>query len=85
MKTIDIQLRGIDEVKDNKKNYVHMYGTRTYDAADRLVGIAISMKEAAEILEEVKATDRFPIVEVQDNQWFHVAVLPPSLFDKGAM
>lgn len=87
MKFIDIQLKGIDDTEafERRGGYLHVYGVRPPDVAQRLVGVAVSTKDGAEIMQQAEFTGSMPTIEVPDDKWFYVAVLGPSRFEKGAV
>jgi hypothetical protein len=84
---IDIKLKGIDDTRDGarKGDYFHVYGVRTSDAADRLVGVAVPLSMATEIMSQAEFEGSLPTVEVPDRAWFFVASLGPAHFEKGSI
>lgn len=60
-----------------------MYGFRAEDTARRLVGVAVTDRDAREIMDLAKFLQTMPQVEVDDRCWFYVAVLgTETLFDE---
>lgn len=86
MKFIELQLKGIDDTAsyERRGGYVHVYGVRPTDAAQRVLGVALAAKDAAEIMQEAAYVGKMPTIEVPDNCWFYAAVLGPSRFEKGS-
>jgi hypothetical protein len=84
---IEINLKGIDDTEDiqRKGGYVHVYGVRASDVAHRLVGVAVTTREAADIMAQAEKLGHMPTIEVGDNRWFYVAAFGPSRFEKGAV
>ncbi len=83
----EIQLCGIEDTTSptRKKGLLHVYGVRSSDAAKRLVGVALTDRDAAEIMEQAGYVGEMPTIEVPDRAWFFVAGLGPSHFDKDKM
>lgn len=79
-----IQLTGLDDTRRiHRQNHVHVYGLRVEDAARRLVGVAVNIQDARDIMDMAKYNQAMPQIEVDDRRWFYVAVLgAETLFDE---
>jgi hypothetical protein len=60
-----------------------MYGYRVEDTARRLVGVAVSERDAHEIMDMAKTYQTMPQIETDERHWFYVGVLgAETVFDK---
>lgn len=82
-KFIEINLKGLDDTeKVHRGGYVHVFGVRAHDTASRLVGVALTTKDAAEIMSMAEMVGHMPTLEVPERAWFYVAALGPAHFEK---
>jgi len=82
-----IRMTGIDNTKDieRKGGYVHVYGVRESDVANRVVGVAVSKADALDLVSKAQYEGALPTIEVPARSWFYVAVLGPSSFEKDSL
>ncbi len=80
----EINLKGIDDIEKvhREGGYIHVYGVRAHDTANRLVGVALPTPVAAEIMSHAEFIGHMPTIEVPERSWFYVAAVGPSRFEK---
>jgi hypothetical protein len=54
---------------------VLLYGFRPDDTKRRLVGVAVTNRDAGEVMDLTKYIGTMPAIEVEDQRWFYVALL----------